>query len=65
VVKLAIAPWGEIVVDGKKRGVSPPLKSLKLEPGKHQIEAHNGKFSPCTQTIDVKSGAETVVKCKF
>jgi class 3 adenylate cyclase len=65
VVKLAIAPWGEIVVDGKKRGVSPPMKSLKLDPGKHQIEAHNGKFAPCTHTIDVKSGAETVVKCKF
>src|SRR6202008_2661883 len=26
----AIQPWGEIYVNGKSRGVTPPMKSIKL-----------------------------------
>src|SRR6185312_3907694 len=33
----AVQPWGEIFVNGKSRGVTPPMKSLKLEPGKYKI----------------------------
>ncbi|HYD80744.1 MAG TPA: adenylate/guanylate cyclase domain-containing protein [Paucimonas sp.] len=64
-VKLAIQPWGEIYVDGSKRGVSPPLKSLKLAPGKHQIEVRNGQFAPYKTTVEVKSNAEATVQYAF
>ena len=64
-VKLAIQPWGEIYVDGGKRGVSPPMKSLSLAPGKHRIEIRNGDFAPYKETIEVKSGGETTVQYVF
>lgn len=64
-VTLAIRPWGEVYVDGGKRGVSPPVKSLSLAPGKHRIEVRNGDFAPYKETIDVKSGAETTVQYVF
>ena len=64
-VKLAIQPWGEIYVDGGKRGISPPLKSLNLAPGKHRIEIRNGDFTPYKETIEVKSGGEATVQFVF
>ncbi len=64
-VKLAIQPWGEIYVDGGKRGISPPLKSLNLAPGKHRIEIRNGEFAPYKETIEVKSGGESTVQYVF
>jgi class 3 adenylate cyclase len=64
-VRLAIQPWGEIYVDDRRRGLSPPMKSLKLPPGEHQVEVRNGNFAPYKQTVVVKSNAETTVRHVF
>jgi class 3 adenylate cyclase len=64
-VKLAVQPWGEIYVNGVMRGVTPPMKSLNLEPGKHRIEVRNGKFTPYRQTVEVKSSSETTIRYVF
>jgi serine/threonine-protein kinase len=64
-VTLAVAPWGEIYVDGKLRGVSPPLSELKLPPGKHRIEIRNTIFQPYYETVDVKADSGLRVKHKF
>lgn len=64
-VKLAIQPWGEVYVDGAKRGVTPPMKSLSLAPGKHHIEIRNGGFAPYKETIEVKSGGDITVQYVF
>jgi len=65
VVKLAIAPWGEIYVDGKKRGVSPPLRDVGIAAGKHQIEVRNPSFASHIQTVDAKAGDQIRIKHKF
>jgi serine/threonine-protein kinase len=52
-VQFAVTPWGEIYVDGRKRGLSPPTKELRLPPGKHTIEIRNGSFPPRTATVEV------------
>ncbi|RSZ60378.1 serine/threonine protein kinase [Massilia atriviolacea] len=44
-VALRISPWGEVYVNGKKRGVSPPMKSLQLIPGDYRIEVRNGSLT--------------------
>ena len=64
-VSLGIAPWGEVYVDGNKKGVSPPLNSLQVSPGKHQIEIRNTTFSPYKQTVDLKPGEQLKIKHKF
>ena len=65
IVTLFITPWGEVLVDGKLRGVSPPVKSLKLPPGKHKIEIRNTTFPPHLEAFDIKSREETAVRHKF
>ena len=64
-VKLAVQPWGEIYINGVMRGVTPPLKSLNLAPGKHRIEVRNGQFAPYRQTVEVRSSAETTIRYVF
>jgi class 3 adenylate cyclase len=64
-VRLAVQPWGEVYVNGSKRGISPPLKTVELAPGKHRIEIRNGEFAPHKETVEVKSGAETTVHYVF
>ena len=60
-----IQPWGEILVNGKSIGVSPPLKHIKLQPGKYKIEVKNSTFTPLTTSIDVKYKEETSIKHRF
>jgi class 3 adenylate cyclase len=64
-VSLGITPWGEVYVDGNKKGVSPPLNSLQVAPGKHQIEIRNTSFPPYQQTVDLKPGELLKIKHKF
>jgi class 3 adenylate cyclase len=64
-VSIAIAPWGEIYLDGKKQGVSPPLFILHVAPGEHAIEIRNTAFPPYTQSIQVKAGEKIKIKHKF
>ena len=64
-VFLSIDPWGEIFVNGKSQGVSPPKKFIKLDPGKYRIEIRNTTFPAHVQNVDLKSRDETTLKHKF
>ena len=65
VVQFAIAPWGEIFVDGKSQGVSPPLTELTLSSGSHEVEVRNETFKPYHEILDVQDGSVSRVKHKF
>ena len=62
---LAISPWGEVFVDGKRLGISPPLRNLKLPSGKHTILIVNETFKPYSQTIDLEPNNTHKIKYKF
>jgi serine/threonine-protein kinase len=64
-VMLAISPWGEVLVDGKMVGVSPPMNELELAPGKHHIEVRNGMFKPYRTEVDLGPNETTRIKHKF
>jgi hypothetical protein len=64
-VSLAISPWGEIYVDGKKQGVSPPLREVEVKAGSHRIEVRNTTFPPHVETIDAQPGSRIKIKHKF
>jgi class 3 adenylate cyclase len=64
-IVFAVSPWGEIVVNGKSRGVTPPMKSIKLEPGKYKIEVRNTTFPVHTENLDLKARDEITVRHKF
>ncbi|MFA6015517.1 MAG: adenylate/guanylate cyclase domain-containing protein [Gallionellaceae bacterium] len=64
-VSLSIKPWGEVYVDGKMSGVSPPLTRLKVSPGSHVIEIRNSTFPVYRQSINVRAGELASVSHKF
>jgi nucleoid-associated protein YgaU len=64
-VGLAVLPWGEVFVNGRSRGVSPPLKNLKLAPGTYTIEVRNTTFAPLKQKVQVKAREEVTVRHVF
>ena len=64
-VQLSILPWGEVFVDGKSRGVSPPLRTLEMPAGAHTIEVRNTSFPAFTKRIDVRSGKSVRISHRF
>ena len=65
VVQLAVAPWGQIEVDGKGAGVTPPLAQLTLSVGEHVITVRNSDFAPHTVTVRVSGDQPVVVRHRF
>lgn len=64
-IRLAVAPWGEVHIDGKLAGITPPLTEIRLPPGKHSIEIRNGSFRPYRKTVDLAADASLRIKHKF
>lgn len=64
-LRISLTPWGEIEVDGKKMGVSPPLTSLTLEPGPHTIVVRNSDFTSYTFKIKSVAGKTDSIVHKF
>ena len=61
----AVTPWGEVYVDGRRRGISPPLQEIKLSPGKHVVEIRNTNFQRHRQTVELDADASVRIKHKF
>ncbi|HEX2334448.1 MAG TPA: PEGA domain-containing protein, partial [Burkholderiales bacterium] len=64
-VELAVAPWGEVLVDGKSRGISPPLRVLELPPGSHTVEIRNSTFPAHVAKVEVKAGEAVRIQHRF
>jgi serine/threonine-protein kinase len=62
---LAVSPWGEVHVDGKRVGVSPPLTTLQLEAGRHKVEIRNQGFASYRKTVNLESGRSLKIRHKF
>ena len=65
VVQLAVTPWGQIEVDGKGAGVTPPLSQLTLSVGEHVITVRNADFAPHSVTVRVLADQPVVVRHRF
>ena len=55
-VLFAVAPWGEVFVNGTREGTTPPLAQLQLPAGRHTIELRNGQRQPYVTQVDVSPG---------
>lgn len=64
-VVFSIQPWGEVFVNGKSSGVSPPMKSIKLAPGRYKIEIRNTTYPAQVDNIDVKAQDEITIRHRF
>jgi outer membrane biosynthesis protein TonB len=64
-VTLAVSPWGEVLVDGRSVGVSPPMTELELAPGTYRVEIRNGNSKPYQETLQLESNQTIRIKYKF
>jgi class 3 adenylate cyclase len=64
-VQLQIAPWGEVFVDGRSRGASPPMRVVEVSPGAHSIEIRNANFPPHVARVEVRAGQEVRIRHRF
>jgi serine/threonine-protein kinase len=65
VLRFAVSPWGQIEVDGKPAGTSPPLTELSLPEGSHQIVIRNSDLPPYSTSVSVTAGQTATLKYKF
>ena len=61
----AVSPWGDVYVDGKKMGASPPLNKLQISAGTHKIEIRNQGFAPYKETLHLPANSTKKLKHRF
>ena len=64
-VMLDIRPWGEVFVDGRNRGLSPPIKVLPLPEGPHRIEIRNPAGAAFVRDVKVTAGGRIEIGHTF
>jgi Protein kinase domain len=64
-VVFRIEPWGEILIDNKPTGVSPPLVQMALAAGMHHIEVRHGNDNPWIVQINVEAAVPVTVSHRF
>ncbi|HSD43194.1 MAG TPA: protein kinase [Burkholderiales bacterium] len=64
-IVLTVSPWGEIYVDGKLRGTTPPLAELELPPGRHRLEIRNSAQLPFHTFVDLQAGDTQRIRHAF
>ena len=63
--RLIVKPWGTVYVDGKERGVSPPLKRLVLPAGKHKVRIVNPNFPDYQMNVNLSKGKSGTIEHDF
>lgn len=64
-VTIAVRPWGEILVDGQSRGISPPMRRLTLAAGTYDITIRNNMGPDVHQTLTVGVDSNAAISHTF
>ncbi len=64
-LSLNIRPWGEVYVDGKKVGVTPPLHDIKVSSGKRKIVVRNANAPPFHATLVIQPNTLMQITHRF
>jgi hypothetical protein len=62
---LGVKPWGEVYVDGRKIGITPPLKTLDVPIGRHLITVTNGSLPIYRREVTVEPDTKIKVVHDF
>ena len=60
-----VSPWGEIYVDGKLHGTTPPVRTVDLPPGRHRIELRNSVQPPYVIYTTLEAGDVRRIRHQF
>jgi eukaryotic-like serine/threonine-protein kinase len=64
-VQLAVTPWGQVEVDGRAMGTTPPLTRLTLPAGSYQIVVRNGDYPAHTVNVTVGEDKPVTLRHRF
>ncbi|CAB3669440.1 hypothetical protein [Achromobacter pestifer] len=64
-VSVAVRPWGEVLINGRSRGVSPPLRELSLAPGRYQVTVRNSSSGDHSMTLTVAPNKAAAITHEF
>jgi hypothetical protein len=62
---VAAQPWAEVWIDGRKRGITPPLFKLQLPPGLYTVELRNPDLPSYSQKVQVATGQSVTLRHSF
>jgi eukaryotic-like serine/threonine-protein kinase len=62
---IAVSPQGEIYIDGKHYGTTPPVTRLDLEPGLRRIEIRSGSRKPYLTYMALEAGDQRRIRHDF
>jgi hypothetical protein len=65
ILQLDVRPWGQVVVNNKSLGVTPPAKEFKLPPGLHNVEIRNGNLEAYRTQVEVFEGGVVRISHHF
>jgi serine/threonine protein kinase len=60
-----VLPWGEIYINGKLRGTTPPVNTVALPPGRHRIEVRNSARPPYISYTTLEPGDVRPIRYHF
>lgn len=64
-LQLEIKPRGEVYLDGKMKGPTPPLVQIEVAPGPHTLEVRNGAFAPLQLEVTLASAEQMTIRHEF
>lgn len=64
-LRLDIRPWGNVSVNGRGYGASPPRNSIRLAPGTYTIAVTNGDLPAYNATVTLEAGGSVSVSHQF
>ncbi|MCX7891572.1 MAG: protein kinase [Burkholderiales bacterium] len=64
-IQLAIAPWGQVFVDGKFHGTTPPMTALELPPGEHRVTIVHDTLPAYNVAVKVDAGETRRIAHRF
>ena len=64
-LSLAVKPWGEVYVDGRRIGITPPLKNFDVPAGRHVVTVTNSSLPIYQREVTVEPDTEIRVVHDF
>jgi hypothetical protein len=65
VIHFDVQPSGEVFIDGRREGATPPMLELKVPPGPHSIEVRSGRFPPLRLEVQLQPGEQLQLRHVF
>lgn len=64
-LRLAVQPWGRVIVDGQDKGISPPVMRIWLPEGEHRVVIENDNQQRHSDTVHIGNNRDVTFSHKF